>query len=511
MAQVDELKTLITAENRQFLATLNQSANAARNFGKNLSGSFMIARNALTGGIIGTAIISTLKKGYENIDKITASADKLRISAGNFQFLQYAAQRTDVEISSLETSLRRLSLNLSRSGSDKGVAEALQRLNLSAKELQSLGVDEALFRITSAMKEMSASDQIDIGTKLIGKNFQELTSLAAADIQKLKKDFQSIGGAIDTSGFEKLDTRVNNLSKRLNDFGSTLFQTFGDTALTVIEGIADGTERIIRGISDGASAFERLANKIAPFEGVNQVQALRSVSGYTASANNVVNQSSNILPNLNFSKITSAMNQFGNALVAVINTISPEFAISARASEMASNASFKTSRYLEELGDSSEAAASALKKIKTLDLKKALGLGEMEGQSYLGQILTPIKQVENKNFTDLANDIRDDIALGGDIQGARIQSGIATLQRWAADQVVQKGESKSGMINAVKFLAEATANVKPPQQEVAISLTYDQDGIIKAFVSSPKMASITSQIVHDVAAKEAQSTIASGG
>lgn len=461
------LNTDITANNEQFKKTVNDTKKVAKSLNEQLY-------KDLKALGIGATITKVFKDGYEGLDRMTASAEKLGISAQSFQFLEYAAKRSDISIDSLEMSLRKLRLSLSKAAPKN---DPLAALGLSRSDLQSMNIDSAFEKVIGALQKIDQAQQIDLGTKLFGKNFQDLMELAHGDLSQLKKEFDAVGGAIDVSGYAALDKQVDDLTQSYLQLSRQFFLTFGPPVFATINAFSSamkGISVVSNGIGEGATATRNLvAGQYNPNDmmfGLNDPVFMR---------------------------------QRRNAVAPPLATNS-----SAGASAAAAGTS------ILKLADAATVATAAFKNLGAkLNLKDFLGLTPQSGQDYLSSILTPITQVQDEYFTKAANNIRDYVASGADLQGVKVQSSLA-FARSIANSYNNPGEglTNSGMMNAITELTNLVNKAEPKMnKDVTIKLDYDQNGIIKAVIGSDQFGNISGQIVRSITSKEAASTIATGG
>ncbi len=213
MAKTNELITTITANNKQFLQSIGQSAKAAKEFSATATTSFEKVGKALATVFVANEAASFLKEGYESLERLNESAKRVGVSAESFQFLEYAAKQADVNIGDLESTFKRLNLSIARGDKVQTISDAFSQLGLSAKQLQALKPDEAFVKIFEAIKKLPRNQQIDIGTILGGKNFQQSLPLINEDLGKLAQRFRDLGGAVSLNGFEDLDGKVKDIDE----------------------------------------------------------------------------------------------------------------------------------------------------------------------------------------------------------------------------------------------------------------------------------------------------------
>lgn len=495
MAQTSELKTIITAENKQFLQSIGQASLAAKEFGTGVAASFSKLKGfgTLLAAGAGSALISN---GLNSIDKLAASADKLGISAESFQFLEFAAKRADMEVGDLELSMRKLNLSISRSNTTE-FANAFKRLGLDADKLKSMKIDQAFYSVISALQKLSKSDQIDIGTKLFGKNFQNMSELTQSNINKLLETFKKAGGAVNIEGFEKIDEKIDVISTKWTRFKRNFTLNFVGPTLDYFDKLADKIDRmesprtLAKAQNAGGSALDNTFNRAF---------ASNSFKG--------PDLPSNILGPL------------GTLTDKLIKFVDP---YGSGASDTAGNAASKVSKQLVDMGHSADIAASALKGVGQGDastkLKKLLGIDQSSGEDYLKGVLPDLKQVSDPYFNSLLKDFQNNISSGtgngtgaGGFSSLNNEAILSSLKQRVDEILPNEGESKSGMINAVNALTETYRKAQSTQpQKVVVEIKADKDGILKAVAYSQTVQTILNNTVKALTSSEAQATTASGG
>lgn len=469
MAQTSELKTIITADNKQFKTVVNDTIAQTKKVGASFNGlktsiaSSFIAISAAVG------LGATAMRGVaDDIDNITASAGKLKISAESFQFLEYAARRSDLAIGTLESGLQKLRLSLGKVSSNKGIQQALQELNLTSKDLRSLSIDEAYFKVADALGKVGDSaKQARLGTVLFGKSFQEQSQLINGDISELRRNFADLGGAANLGNFDQIDRAMDDLVTQSDMLRRNMFLAFGPAILSAGNALVSTVRQISNGISQGATATSDL------FGGGYNPNALPSMQDYAA----VIDARNNRRASQGAAQVPTA------AITSAVDG-------------------------LTKLAGAGDAAAAALNGVAKADIRSLLGLDKKQtGKDYLSSILTPTTQVEDPRFTELANQLKSNIESGSKGFGMNNETIIASLKSIAQENSygLKPGETNSGMQAAVKELEAAAKNLNT-QQKVVVELKYDQNGIITAFTSSSAFGTKAAEVVQNLASQEARAT-----
>jgi len=522
MAQTSNLETIATLNTVPFKTAMKDVVSYTKNATENLNKTFEATKKIFTGLIVGRELVSIFKESYESLERLADSSKKLNISAASFQFLEFAAKRSGTEISEIEPVLQRLNLSLSRIGKNKEAGDALRLLGLNLKDLQNMPIDQSFFKIIGVLKELPNAARIDLGTQLFGKGFSKLAELSTQDIKKLKEAFQGLGGAVDISGdkLEGLKDKADDLAIVWERFKRIIATSFGGGMSDVLNGLIDVLGRVQRAIQT-TSALARIAFPEGAFK----------LPGGSANSNG----------NLPFNTTTQmTAEDLGRAVLSPAfrrkSQGLPDLGQDASAQSIASkallnyqgitNAAQGAIGTLKLLGNgfdyltkAANHAANNLKEFRVQDFKDALGLGVADGKDYLNTILPPLEQYQSKDFNMLAKELRDQFATGtGAVDESSIGKLLANLGAIAETSYayLRPGETNTGIMAAytqLKNLREVYKNTGNdiPQQNIGVTLTYDQNGIIKAIVDSNTFSGIVVNTVASTAAREAQSTVASGG
>ena len=477
MAQTSELLTLITADNSQFREKIAESAAAAKEFGNTLTESFEKAKGLLAGGIIGGEVIAQLKEGYESIDNMVASANKLGISTDGFQLLEYAAKRTNVEMGSLETSIAKMRLSLSREGSDKPLAA----LGLDRDSLNKMGTEQAFEEVISKLKTLDSAAQIDIGTKLFGRGFQQILNIVNGNMKEFNDNFKALGGAVPVDGFEDADKKIKDLDQSLLQLQRTMFLTFGAPAIA-------GLSAFTNFIHESSNGLGNMMTKLD-----NHIQGAYDPNAVRQNAPRPTDPLLAGIANATFGGQKQNQDKFHT------DSLSEQASVSG-----VSQASASMFKLVDASSAVSGAFHAAAAKFAEVDLKKFLGLDGQSGKEYLSSILKPVEQVKDKDFTDIANEIRNNVQMGIPNNSVSTQSDLAQLKAIANSyNGGEAGTSNSGMQNAVQELTKLVNATIVKPQTVTVELKYDQNGIIKAFASSSGAMKVVGNAVESLFAQGA--------
>jgi len=490
------LKTEITADNKKFIAAtlearakVKQLALAIRNeYGVAMKDAENLARktfantnsalastqkqisttSSLLGGLskkftaflaVG-ALTSGFKNIYQDIDRTIASAEKLDIAVNKFQALEFAAKRSDVEISTLENGLKKLRSTIATSlqtGNDP-----FKQLNLSAKELSELDIVDAYVKLGAQVKKSNSEiAQVTAVNGIFGlKAGQEQLNAFRSDLEGAINYYKTnIGGLSeeDVLGFAKLDKQVDEVGAKIkNDLQKGIIQ------LTPL-------------ILDASSAFASMAKNIGKGYSVLKefVNSARDLADSALSDNT---PQADVKPGLFVN---------GKSFKDQLSSI-PSFRDGAKT---------QTASFIDvptELNKLAIAAAAATGGLDSLR-KQALDLfgvntPEANGKNYLQSILTDKSrpQAMDEGFNKIANEIRDSVLKNPDSSylASNNASRISELKRIANTYGGRSDIDNTGQLNAIKEIEKGLKVLSTTPQKVDVAITVDKEGIIKAVVAN---------------------------
>lgn len=485
--EVSQLLTEITADNTKFKQKVAESTKAVQDFGKktnqtlsNISKTFGVAFGA-------TAIVSTFRSISQGIDDMTTSARKLNISVESFQALQYAAKRSDVELSTLEMGIKRLRTTLALAASgNQTAAQSFSKLGLDARKLANENIDEVYAKIGKAIQGLNSTQQVEAVTGLFGaRQGQEQLLLLRANITGLIQEAKDLRVVLDKDTLAKFD----ELDKVTDQVATKVKSSLRDAFLSLAEPIILISNLVIKFVDalslipKGFSSIGNLVQTLRPTEQdpkkqgflsnqlegtINRVSRTMDIVAGFISGQGEANAGQTLYNKSNLPKNT-VTNQLANVPVVDVRT---EFG---------------------KLASAASSASGALNKIGTTGLKDLFGVSDNSnlGKEYLSSILTPLTQATDPMFTKIANELRDIVATGGNTNSVAFQSGLQNLKLIA--QYNKPGQldsyTNTGMNEAIKAIEQYAkeANAKK-NNEVTVIIKVKDNEFISAVVDSTKFA-----------------------
>lgn len=455
------------------------------------------------------ALVGAVKSVVDSIDDMTASASKLGVTTDQFQFLQYAAERSDVAISSVQSAIGRLKVNLGSGKRDN----LLKLMGLDPQSLSSKGPAQAFAEVAKAISGItSETDRAYAANQLFGKAGIEIMNLLRANF----KDFKNEYNYLDINLSEKDLKKFSQLDRAFNQLAFTLGSKWKKAILTLAPAITLFTDAITGAIN----LFSKLSSKILNIP-ISVAKAARDLKNkYDASAD---------LKSFNYAvAMASRFTKSGDAIVpgegSVQNQLIPNVfglqkTLKTRNDIAQGNGPTVTAGVMLDAG---KAATKSLKELAESakqsggELRALLGLDTSGlGKSYLSQILTQKPQAMDEDFNRLINNIRDDIAAGGTSFNGTLDQRLKIAEDWANRMgglsIDERGNfsetSNTAAKAAVEELKKAAANDGMlGKSEVVINIKADKNGMIKALAESPDGKRIMVGWVKEAAAKEASST-----
>ncbi len=408
--------------------------------------------------VIGT-VVSTLADVAQGIDDTIASANKLDIATRQFQAMQYAAKQTDTELSTLETSLKKLRTNIAQATPGQTIA------GIDVAKLKAMDLAEANLAVADSVKAMNNQYA---QTKAVNEAY------GAKGGQEMLNYIRGGG-----SGFQK---EFLNSGKGLSAADEKTYSEFDEASTRFINDIKDKGQQTFLALYKGSQQIEKGYN----YWRDSQSQLYETAFGST-----------DYKGQMKYNKTSIDQN-----LIANYNPNAPKPSSVPNFREGSS-----TEQIVPQIVSLGTAAAAAAASIKAFDnsttkLDDLLGLNKQSGKSYLASILKPQEVAKDERFTSTAQDVSNRIASGENPNSVPIQSGIKMLESIAREY---KGQGGEGMAQAAKELKDATQSMKS-QEKVVIELKYDQDGMVKAFIGSTHFDYAIAQGVSEAATREAQAT-----
>lgn len=230
-------------------AALNRATAAAKGFVATLAASLSVG-----------ALISSLRKTTNELDRLADASATLKTSATNLAAFGFAAEQvTGLSSQQTQIALERFVKRLGESAAGAGEAQAaLNALGVDAERLSKLPLEEAFIEIGAAISQVEGrGQQLTIVQKLFGDEARKLLpllTLQESSLRGLLTEYEGLAGNIDTAAASS--DELNNALSRINAimFGlksSIVVNLVGPFEALV--GVLQTNIRLLRGVADAMS------------------------------------------------------------------------------------------------------------------------------------------------------------------------------------------------------------------------------------------------------------------
>lgn len=431
-----------------------------------------------------SAVTNKLRENFETIDRLNDRIRKFTASGNGLQVLDYAAQRSGLGESDIDSGLQKLQKSLSTGGDN--VESSVRQLNLNFKELKSLRIDDAYLKIGESLAKITdPAQRASIAFSLFGKSGLDQVSLLINKLPELKKEFDQLKLGISKDDLDNLD-ELNDRIDRFNAKNSAGFNRFISDIGKLVNVGADANKALSDG-RIGANITDRLLG-------------------------------ANFAADLSSSKIGST----GNSIIPFYRAGGFDSMPSAFAARSGANNGYFQSGAQSGFNTAADATIIALNKLKESfngaadRLSDSLGL-TANGKQYINSILGDVSQISDESFNDELRSLRNDIA-SGNTSNVRNRinnlTGLAGNYQFNEDYNGLTGQSSyttnSGQLAAIEQLKQDAGLVTKEQQKLIVQVVADKEGLITALASSPNANIIIQNVVKESAAKEAAATVSAG-
>ena len=248
--------------------TMGRFSKGARRAGRIAASAFKRTLSVL--GLLGaTAAALTFSRSIRELDELAKTAEKLGVAVGDLDALRYAADRSGVDVNTLETSLQRLTRRTAEAAQGTGeAASALGELGLDAQELAKLSPDRQLLLIADAMQDIgNQGDKIRLAFKLFdsgGVELLKLTKDGAEGVRKLMAEVYATGRAVSEEQAKAASDAADQWTR--------LWDRVGRVKNQVLGGIARGGNNLIDSIFGTPATLDEAVEKTR--------SSLHKVQGY---------------------------------------------------------------------------------------------------------------------------------------------------------------------------------------------------------------------------------------
>lgn len=230
-----------------------------------------------------------VRSGLQTIDAQAKLAQSLETTVASVQTLERAGELAGVSMSGIEQATKDLSRRLSQAATGTGpVADALDRLGLSASQLIDLPLDERVGAINAAIAEfIPQAERAAVAGQLFGEEGSiAMSRIDAETLRQATIDVRAFGVAVSDFDADQVE-RTNDAISRLGLVWQGLTNRLTVAVAPALEAIADALAEIATGVvpalGQAVSALsdnlDRLATYAATFAAF---MARRWVAGLVA-------------------------------------------------------------------------------------------------------------------------------------------------------------------------------------------------------------------------------------
>jgi len=239
---------------------------------------------------------------------------KLGFGAEGFQELSYAAKMSGIDIDSFNGCMNKMVVSLAKAkdGSKKGLGAELNKIGLSAKDLNAMGPDKAIMKITEALKGVAdPAERTRIAVGLFGKEGLKMMPMlkqGAGGIQNLRDEAKRLGLVLSEETVKQAG-EYGKMKKRMGTVFEGAKLTVGSAIMPALTG---GMEELMKVIATNRGDIQAFAVTFAnglktaiPYT----IQFIKEVKNISQSVIDVVKHSSVLM---------FAMNHLGYVLASIV-------------------------------------------------------------------------------------------------------------------------------------------------------------------------------------------------
>ncbi len=159
-----------------------------------------------------------IRSGLQTVDAQAKLAQSMQTTVKSVQILTFAGELAGVSMQEIAAATKKLTINLSEAAGGTGTAvKALERLNLTAAELQAMPLDERIAAIQDALTRfISPAERAAVASDLFGAKaalaFSRIDSATLREAARDVKDFGVVVSAMDSAQIERTNDAIGRLS-----------------------------------------------------------------------------------------------------------------------------------------------------------------------------------------------------------------------------------------------------------------------------------------------------------
>jgi len=222
----EQLNVILSARDREFTRAMERAERRVQRFSnqssRNLSqtsqawAALGMQVKAFLPALSAGIVIAETRRVISELDQIGKKADSIGLTTDALQILRVNAEEAGVSVESLDNSMMQFSKRLGEARQGTGTARvALEELGLSADQLVSMPLDEALRTVADAMNEVELqTDRTAYATQLFGRQGVGMLNLlreGSEGMERMAQNARDLGIVIDEDLIRNAEAAENQL------------------------------------------------------------------------------------------------------------------------------------------------------------------------------------------------------------------------------------------------------------------------------------------------------------
>lgn len=248
---IDKTKAAFAAVNK----SLGKVTKALFNFKTGIAAAF---------GVGGLGLL--IKSSMQSIDVLGKTASKIGVTTQELQKLRFAADLAGVETRTVDMALQRFTRRLSEAANNTGEAkDALKELGINAKTFQKLSLEEQMFQLSDAFKNVSTDgERVRLAFKLFDSEGVAMVNVLRDGGDALREMFgeaESLGIILSTGavrGVEEANDAFTKLTSIFKGVTDALVSALAPALTTMVDSLTSSLKKML----DEAGGAEELGRAL---------------------------------------------------------------------------------------------------------------------------------------------------------------------------------------------------------------------------------------------------------
>jgi hypothetical protein len=246
MTDAAKLVVDISANSQKLTQDLAQSKSKVDAFAGSALKSISQIASAFAGAFVFKELAGVFESTLSHIEDLTAASEKFGTTLANFQKLEYLAKQAGVPVDTITIALKNLGKNIGFATAEqplKEMADAFDRLGVSATTLKGLAPDKQFIAIATALGQISDANERDaLASKILGKSWTDIAAIAATNIPQAAARFDTLKTALSETQKESIKTFTQvkaDTETLFEGFKNNVAADFTPTITAVLKNIND--------------------------------------------------------------------------------------------------------------------------------------------------------------------------------------------------------------------------------------------------------------------------------